>query len=261
MIRIRHNAGFFSCCSVKLAKIVEFINSNKKLPERVDSSHQFKWYKNNMKCDITFDYFEHYENKPDVDVVDSITYKDNHQFKAYANLDYNGLIPLVKKYFTPSTEINEIITNIEQKYDLVYENICVLFYRGNDKTTETKKCKYDEYLSYVDTLMKKNEKLVLLLQSDETEFIEFMTEKFPDNSFYFRDEIRHMKKCNSTVDIKMRSTNYEFSKKYLAITVIMSKCKYVICGTGNCDMWIMFYRGNNENVIQNRNRKWHNWAF
>jgi len=78
--------------------------------------------------------------------------------------------------------------------------------------------------------------LVFLIQSDETEFIEFITNMFPNNSFYFKDEIRHMKKCSSTVDIKMSSQNYEFSKKYLAITIIMSKCNYIICGSGNCDI-------------------------
>ena len=88
-----------------------------------------------------------------------------------------------------------------------------------------------------------------------------MTNKFPDNSFYFKDEIRHMKKCDDTVDIKMKSQNYEFSKKYLAITIIMSRCKYIICGSGNCDIWIMFYRGNNKNVIQNLNGTWYNSAF
>ena len=58
---------------------------------------------------------------------------------------------------------------------------------------------------------------MFLVQSDETEFIEFITNKFPNNSFYFNDEIRHMKKCDDTVDKKMSSQNYEFSKKYLAI--------------------------------------------
>ncbi len=30
MIIIRHNYGFFSCCSIKLNIIVDFINSNKR---------------------------------------------------------------------------------------------------------------------------------------------------------------------------------------------------------------------------------------
>ena len=48
--KITHNAGFFSCCSVKLTKIVEFINLNKKLPDSVDSSAQL--YHHN--CELLF---------------------------------------------------------------------------------------------------------------------------------------------------------------------------------------------------------------
>lgn len=260
MIKITHNAGFFSCCSVKLAQIVEFINSNKKLPDSVDSSAQFQWYKNNNNKDkdITFDYFENYDNIKDIKISFPIKYHWVDQFKNYLNLDYKCITPLIKKYFSPSIEINEIIDDLEKKYNLIYENICVLFYRGNDKNRETKKCGYDEYLNYINQILKQNPKIVFLIQSDETEFIEFMTNRLPNNSFYFKDEIRHIKKCNNTVDILMKSTAYEFSKKYLAITIIMSKCKYIICGSGNCDIWIMLYRGNNNNVIQNLNGSWYN---
>ena len=45
MIKISHNSGFFSCCSVKLTEIVKFINLNKRLPDHVDSSKQFRLYK------------------------------------------------------------------------------------------------------------------------------------------------------------------------------------------------------------------------
>ena len=163
--------------------------------------------------------------------------------------------------FSQSNKIDEIINNIEKKYNLYYDNICVLFYRGNDKNRETIKCSYDEYLIYTNQLFQKNPKIIFLIQSDETEFIEFITNKFPNNSLYFNDEIRHMNKCDDTVDLKINSQNYEFSKKYLAITIIMSKCKYIICGSGNCDMWIMLYRGNNKNVIQNLNGTWYNSMF
>jgi len=260
-IKMIHNAGFFSCCSVKLSGIVDFINSKKKLPDSVDSSNQFIWYKNDKEKDITLDYFEDYNNISDVDIIHPINYYWKDQYKDYNDLDYKCILPLIKKYFSPSFEINKIVNNIEEKYNLIYENICVLFYRGNDKNRETMKCGYDEYLIYANEIVKKNSKIVFLIQSDETEFIEFMTYNFPNNSFYFKDEIRHIKKCVSTVDIEMKHLNYDFSKKYLAITIIMSKCKYIICGSGNCDIWIMFYRGNNKNVIQNRNGDWHNSVF
>ena len=250
---LTHNAGFFSCCSVKLTDIVKFINLNAKIPDIVDSSLQFEWYKNNNDKDITYEYFEHYNNIQNTEIKCPINYHWRYQFINYSNLDYKCITPLIKKYFSPSKNIQDIINNIEKKYNLVYENTCALFYRGNDKNRETKICGYDEYLKYANGIIKNNPNVLFLIQSDETEFIEFMTEKFPNNSFYFKDEIRHMKKCDDTVDIKMKDTNKEFSKFYLAITIIMSKCKYIICGSGNCSIWIMFYRENSKNVIQNLN--------
>ena len=83
-----------------------------------------------------------------------------------------------------------------------------------------------------------------------------MTKLFPNNSFYFKDEIRSINKCANTVDIIMKHLNNEFSKYYLGITIIMSKCNYIICGSGNCSQWIMYYRGNNNNTIQNLEGKW-----
>ena len=132
----------------------------------------------------------------------------------------------------------------------------MLFYRGNDKETETKLCNYDEYLKYANLVLLKNCNILFLIQSDETKFIELMSSSFPKNSFYFKDEIRHMNKCNSSVDIVMKNKNNELSKYYLGITVIMSKCKYIICNSGNCSIWIMFYRGNVNNTYQNLKGEW-----
>ena len=187
-----------------------------------------------------------------------IKYHHTYQYINYSNLDYNKIIPVVNKYFSPAKSIINIMKNIEQKYNLVYDNICVLFYRGNDKNTETKISNYDEYLVYSNLIIKHNPTILFLIQSDETEFIEFISKEYPNNSFYFKDEIRHINKCNSTVDILLKNQNYEFSKYYLAITIIMSKCKYIVCGTGNCSIWIMLYRGNNKNVYQYLNGKWYN---
>ena len=258
VIITHHRAGFFSNCSVRLHHIVHFINEHQKEPAIVDSSIQFLWYKIEKDKDITFDYFEDYHKMTDETILYPISYKQSRQYSNYSDLDYKRIVPLIKKYFSPTSTIKEIMTNIEKKYNLVYENICVLFYRGNDKHREIEKCSYDSYVLQVQQILTRNPNVIFLVQSDETEFIDFFTTMFPTNSFYFKDEIRHMKKCNTTVDKKISSENNEFSKKYLAITIIMSKCKYIICGSGNCDMWIMLYRGNNQNVIQNLKGCWYN---
>jgi hypothetical protein len=258
-LKISHNAGFFSCCSVKLEHICSFINENKKLPTIVDSSAQFEWYKNDndKDKDITYDYFNHYDNI----LIDSnfqiYSYRNDDQFKNYSDLDFN-IIPIVKKYFTPSNNIKNIINNIEKKYNLSYENICVLFYRGNDKITETDISDYNDYINYCNKIIKHNSYITFLIQSDETEFIELITKHFPNNSFYFKDEIRHINRCINTVDVLMKDKNNEFSKYYLAITVIMAKSKYIICGSGNCSLWIILYRENNNNVCQFLKNTWYN---
>ena len=257
-----HNAGFFSCCSVKFQQIIKYINDNNlKFPDLVDSSQQFNWYKELLNEDITFNYFEHYDNINEIMIkkipVKNISDYDYYQYSIYQLIDFDSIKPVTTKYFSPSKNILNIIQNMEKKYNIDYNNICVLFYRGNDKNRETLICDYSEYLIYANKILDINPNILFLIQSDETEFINFISERFPNNSFYFNDEIRHISKCDNTVDIIMKDKNPIFSKYYLAITIIMSKCKYIICGSGNCSLWIILYRGNNNNIIQNLNNKWY----
>jgi len=258
MLKITHNSGFFSCCSVKLNDIIDYFNDNKHLPINVDSSEQFEWYKPKeyKNNDITYHYFKNnLENF--ISFVNHIDYKHEYQFSDYKLLNYKILSPFIEKYFTPTDEIINMQNKMENKYNIEnYENICVLFYRGNDKITETKLCSYDDIIEKARLIEITNPNIIFLIQSDETEFIERMTREF-SNSFYFKDEARHMKKQQNTVDIVFKNFNYRYSKFYLAITLIMSKCKYVICGSsGNCSIWIMFYRNNTDNVFQYLNGEW-----
>lgn len=257
-IYIGHPAGFFSCCSVILHNIVKYINIKRSFPFSVDSSGSFNMYKSPGEGDVTYKYFEHPDNIQIEEQSNptTIPYHHSYQFIDYSRIKYEQIIPLVRKYFTPSTEIYSIIQTIEEKYKLDYNNLCVLFYRGNDKITETSLCSYKEYLTQARMIIDKNPETKFIIQSDETEFIQFMESNFP-GSIVFYDEIRHMNKCISTVDIEMKDNIELFSKYYLAITVIMSKCKYVVCGSGNCSIWITFYRGNNEGVFQNLNNRWY----
>jgi hypothetical protein len=255
-----HNAGFFSCCSVKLDNITNFYNLRRTLPAVVDSSSQFEWYKQPGEGDVTYKYFEPPDNIatpiPTLSATcPSVPYHHGYQFIEYPRLNYRLLVPFVRKYFTPSLEIRQIIRHLEEKYQLDYSNMCVLFYRGNDKVTETPLCSYDEYLTYAQQLLQKHPEMQFLIQSDETEFLHFMEQHLP-NTVVFYDEIRHMPKQNSTVDILMKENIELFSKYYLAITILMSKCKYVVCGSGNCSIWIMLYREHCRGLFQNLLGKW-----
>jgi len=252
-LQIKHDGGFFSCCSVRLHFLVEFFNKYKELPLILNSKGFYNMYKSNENDDITFDYFVHYDQIPiTIEYTDEVKFHETYQYKNYEELNMGVLLPFIEKYFTPSDLVQGTSKLIENKYKIDYENMCVLFYRGNDKESEVKLPKYEDYLKYADYLYNENPNLKFLIQSDETNFLKFMVNKYPNNSIIFLDEIRHINKMNTSVDKIKPEENYNYSIKYMAITLIMSKCKYVICNTGNCSLWIMFFRKSFNNMIQLR---------
>tara|TARA_Y100000816_G_scaffold289112_1_gene274953 strand:- start:757 stop:1737 length:981 start_codon:yes stop_codon:yes gene_type:complete len=254
------NNGFFSNCSVLLHRIVEFVNNYKMHPNDIDTGRMWLRYRdgpNSMRKPLMIDnYFEDHKIMKNVKIkhITNIDYKHTYQYKNFYELDYKNIIPLTKRYFSPCEKIQELIEELENKYHIDYKNVCALFYRGNDKAKEMKLPDYDVFFERTKQILELNPSTIFLIQSDETEFIDFFLSKYPNNSFFFKDEIRHMTKRNSTVD-DMRNNRLEgnifyFSQYFLAIIIIMSKCKSIICPKGNCSIWIMFYRGNCENVYQ-----------
>jgi hypothetical protein len=250
---IKHNSGFFSCCSVKLNSIINFFNSEKKLPDIIDTTNLFDWYKpKNHKIDICNVYFN--QKHKNIIYDEKINYHHTYQYRIYNTIDYESLTPFIDKYFNLSINIEKIMKQIINKYKINFDNTCVLFYRGNDKNRETALCSYEQILKYAKHVLNLNPNITFLVQSDETQFIEKMVKSLK-KSIVFKNEIRHIKAQNTTVDKIDKSQNYKFSQYFLAITNIMSKCKYVVCTTGNCSIWIMLYRGNANNTIQFINNK------
>ena len=258
MLKINHIGGFFSCCTVNLESIVNYFNKEKKTPEKIDSTGQFNMYKpiSKINQDIKSDYFD---TTFEIISYESDIYftkeNDELQFSEYSKLEFNKITPFIRKYFTPSPEIIKTICQIEEKYEIKYDNLCAIFYRGNDKEIETILPSYDEFIQKAKDVREKNPEIVFLIQSDETEFLVEMKKAFP-SSIIFYDEIRHVSKKVVTVDrLCPPDLNYLYSKLFLAIIIILSKCKYVITTTGNCSLWISFFRGNANGIQQFLSRK------
>jgi hypothetical protein len=257
MIKISHNAGFFSCCSVKLDKIVKFVNSNNKLPDIVDSSQLFKLYKINKDADITFSYFENYNNIMDIKIISPIDYFEHYQYKDYSKLNYKDINPLIKKYFSPSFKINEIISNIENKYNIVHDNTLAVYYRGTDKYKETQLSSFDEFYEQIIRIVGINKDIKILLQSDSANFIDYINDKSFKNIIIIDENKTSY--TNKGIHLEQSSNaNYYDMLNFLSTILIISKCKYIICSSGNCSIWTMFYRGHNKNIIQYLNGTWYN---
>ncbi len=256
------NSNFYSSSSIILYGLMSFCCLMKKEPEILETTGLY------IKYNPCFEeIYTHLFKKNNDYMIDNETICmlqnytiDDGQFKNYKTLNYELFNKFIKKYFNPSDEINSIISKIENIYiqQYNYENICTLFYRGCDKSTETTICDYDEIIKKAKELMVSNPNIVFLLQSDEIEFIERMSLEFK-NSFYFSSEFSIPIKKNTyinNVEPFTREHNYIYGKNFLAITVVMSRCKYIICTTGNCSIWITFFRGNANNVHQFLHDKW-----
>jgi hypothetical protein len=266
------NGGIFSASTIILKSIMTFFALIGKEPETlVTTSMYYKYNYLENHENYTYsdnDMYSHFfKIDNDLKIEDSVVpiLQGNfniidEQFFDYKTIDYNIHNLFIKKYFTPTDEVNGIITKIENdyinKYD--YSNLCVLFYRGNDKQRETNICSYEDIVLKAKELQTTNPHIVFLIQSDELEFIQKMSSELP-NSFYFGEELSNpisVDRATNNVDVFSKMHNYIYGKNFIAITVVMSRCKYIICTSGNCSCWIAYFRGNAENVFQYLHNEW-----
>lgn len=257
ILRVTHNAGFFSCCNIRLMDIVAYYNQYKRFPDRVDSSSQFANYKvgNEDLMPLFFD-----SDRLPLDVFNgaiALTTDVNRalQFSDYKQLIHKHTRLLMNSYFQLSGHASNIAYNLSQKYKLDPENTCAVFYRGNDKARETQIAPYEEFIQRTREVREKNPGVKFLVQPDETEFLEAFLSEFP-GAIYF-SETPHMRKKDSVMFNEMpRAERAEFGARFLAAVLLMSHCKYLITHSGSCGLFCVLYRGHSNNVIQYLNGEW-----
>lgn len=249
---IDHNAGFFSNCSVKLARIIEFYNKNNREPDTVDSSRQFASYKietDNINEDVSLLYFSK-PSKEKINFNSKILFHWDFQYEPYYNLDFTTLEPFVKKYFTPTEFITTKIKDLEKKYCIDYTNTVGVCYRGNDKHTETRIASYQDFFEKCKEIQTKQNNIRFFIQTDEKEFRDAFIEQFP-NSF-FCEEIPAI---NSNKQLAIHNAIYSkhrplFGALFLSSVLMLSKCEHFVTHSGNCGIWPVLFRNNIKNVHQ-----------
>ncbi len=255
-LKIIHNCGFFSCCSVRLYKIIEYMNYKHTLPKRIDCSELFTLYKYNSKIDITYDFFENYDNEIKIEYENHFTIDVFcFQFENYKKVNYEYIKPFVDKFFLPSQKIINIYNNLLLKYRVDIENCVGLYYRGTDKVTETQIDSFDSYYNKLNEIDNINN-MQIIVQTDSAQFLNYMKQKCTDKNIIIINENITSNSNHGIHNEKTACENYIDIQFLFATFLIISKCKYIICSSGNCSIWMMFYRNNAINVYQNLNKKW-----
>lgn len=259
ILETAHNrtAGFFSNCSVRLEEIINFFNEKNELPEKVNSSKQFRNYKedvSDLKEDLSNWFFEEQNVQKN---ITKVFFHRFFQYKKYKDIDFKSITPFVKSYFSPSIVIKNIIEILEKKYLIDYKNTCSVYYRGNDKCIETGISGYEEFFNKTEQVSQQYPNIKFLIQTDELEFAAEFKRRFI-NSFFFEELAMISHDVNSAVHHSLpRNKRKEHASYFLAAIIIMSKTKHLITYSGNCGLWAVLYRGNAENVHQYLKNKKH----
>lgn len=249
ILKIYHDAGFFSCCTIRLRKIIEFYTQKNQLPI-VDSSYQWSRYKDSNR-DITQEFFKNLDEiilKKNAEVFSYA--EEEEQFSDYSKLNFEFINDFVEKYFSPSDKVLEIYRELIEKNSINLNDTLSVLHRGNEKQGETLIPSYEQVSQKIDLVLSENKNIRLFLQSDEVEFYDFMLKKYPTAL-----TIDGTLKMNRTAEIEIQSQLIKGKKEYqaqlfLAILLIISKSKHVILNSGNIGLWICLYRQSVENVHQ-----------
>lgn len=256
--------GFFASCNCRLHRIIYcFLDRNDCLfLPIVNTTGLFDMYKIDNDKDITYEFFEHYNNI-DENIIgldrNSIKYDINNgfQYDNYKDLHYEYILPFVKKYFTPSSKILDIHYFFIQKYNIDVENTVGIYYRGTDKYIETPLASFESvYNKLNEVLEKENPGMQILVQTDSGQFLDYMKEKCIDDKIIVIAENGISYTNKGIHNEKTNKENYVDMHYLLSTFLILSKSKHLICSSSNCSIWMMYYRGGAENVYQSLNGKW-----
>jgi hypothetical protein len=245
-LKIIHNSGFFSNCSIALFGIIDFYNKYHRLPAYVDFSKTFNHFKDDINRDAYGEFFQFDESI-------EIAYTKPIAFSLLSLFDYKleqhkALEVFIKKYFCPSKETLTIYNKIRQKYKVDFDNTLVICYRGTDKGSDTGLGTYEEFIVKTKSILAKNPNLRILVQTDQRQFLDLCLKEFK-NCFYI-EELPTTTTTTVMHKIVSNENKIKWSQTFLSIVFLISKCKFIVNHTGNVARWICLYRGNVNNVEQ-----------
>lgn len=104
-----------------------------------------------------------------------------------------------------------------------------------------------------------NTNIKILIQTDTAQFVDYINSKFINSSqLIIFNEIDTSYTNTGSHFENTPEQNYQNISYLFASILIISKCRYIICSSGNVSYWIALYRGNAINIYQNLNKTWIN---
>ena len=254
-LQLTHHAGFFSCCTVAVYEILNFINTQGSVP-RVDFSGTFNWYKDEGVDNIYSSVFEFNENvkipipcRVDFPKLSMFSYKD---FDYYPAID-----PIIKRWFSPSERVIERKNYFLKKYDVCTDTTLAVYFRGTDKFLDLESINLaaNEYMHFVraaEALAENNPGFNrIFLQSDQQQFIDFFQAETMDlgiDTFVISETPTTT--SNRGIHYSTEQNKLQGVIDFFAVILLLSECRFLVLPTGNVARWANIYRKGTQNTVQ-----------
>lgn len=219
------------------------------IPERIDYSLGYRHFKKDPNQDIYFD-FHKINDEIDLDLFVDIPIPDSNkcQFDLYRFDVYNKI---KDRFFGPSDLILERKNILIDKYKFDPQKTISVLYRGTDKSTELQLGSPTEYLKVVKNILKDNPNFKVLLQTDQTQVIQYFYDQLGDILITFEETPSTA--SNKVIWSLMEQSgkdSIDWSQWFDAALRCVSDCKYLVNHTGNVAFFANLYRGNVNKVYQ-----------
>jgi len=219
------------------------------IPERIDYSLGYRHFKKDPNQDIYFD-FHKINDEIDLDLFVDIPFPDSNkcQFDLYRFDVYNKI---KDRFFGPSDLILERKNILIDKYKFDPQKTISVLYRGTDKSTELQLGSPTEYLKVVKNILKDNPNFKVLLQTDQTQVIQYFYDQLGDILITFEETPSTA--SNKVIWSLMEQSgkdSIDWSQWFDAALRCVSDCKYLVNHTGNVAFFANLYRGNVNKVYQ-----------
>lgn len=245
---VQHNSGLLSIASVTMYNLIEiYQNIHPNNPVNIIWTSNV-WSKTSASSDDTFDiYFKQANILPIIDDEPQNIFLANN---ILSKTRYNILTEIKNSHFILSDSVQNIEQEYINKYNIDFDKTLALLYRGTDKIIEIPKVHPSFYVSSIKTIIKKNPDYKILVQTDQTQALDYYKNEFQDQMFYLEEmpTVNGNTVMHQTDGIGL--PNYELGKRYLAAISLISKCKHITLDTGNAPTWIGIFRESAKNTYQ-----------
>ena len=259
VLHIIHNAGFFSCSTIALQEIMMYYNLHGRLPDEVNRTQQYMYYKHLASDNLIPMLFTSYADGVDASLSlrlpDKVYMSDDNreqQFSDYKALRHTDLRYLINRYFLPSEEVTRRAAYFMEHYNFDPANTVGVFHRANDKVKETAIADDAAYISIAEQYKGKR----FFVVPDNFEFLEAFKAALPDSFHIEANPCMHRDADKAIFMLVPPEQRPEHALNFLATVVMLSQCETLITHSGNGGFWACLYRGHSNNIHQYLNGEW-----